>query len=115
MPAMIADVVDADELKTHERREGMFSSVFWFTVKLGLTAALAGGGYLLTATGFDVNLAGAQAASTIIQLRLFDALVPFVSSGIAMWAVATFPITEESAHQVRAQLEARRGKGKVEA
>ncbi len=115
MPAMIADVVDADELKTHERREGMFSSVFWFTVKLGLTAALAGGGYLLTATGFDVNLKGPQAASTITWLRLSDAIIPFISSAIAMWAVATFPITEESAHQVRAQLEARRGKGKVEA
>ena len=113
MPAMIADVVDADELTSHERREGMFSSVFWFTVKLGLTAALAGGGYLLAATGFDVAKGGGQAGTTITQLRLFDAFFPFVTSAIAIWAVATFPITEQKAYEVRAELERRRGKTSV--
>ncbi len=110
MPAMIADVVDADELKTRQRREGMFSSVFWFTVKLGLTAALAGSGYLLTWTGFDVEKGGGQGGSTITMLRLFDAFLPFVTSGIAIWAVASFPITEQKANEVRAELERRRGK-----
>lgn len=110
MPAMIADVVDTDELTSHQRREGMFSSVFWFTVKLGLTAALAGGGYLLNATGFDVNKGGAQAAMTITQLRLCDAFIPFLTSGIAIWAVAAFPITEAKAYEVRQELERRRGR-----
>ena len=110
MPSMIADVVDTDELKTHERREGMYGSIFWFMVKLGLSAALAGGGYLLNATGFDVELAGNQAAKTIIQLRLFDAGVPVITSGLAIWAVARFPITEAKAHEVRQELERRRGK-----
>jgi glycoside/pentoside/hexuronide:cation symporter, GPH family len=113
MPAMIADVVDADELTSHQRREGMFSSVFWFTVKLGLTAALAGSGYLLNATGFDVAKGGGQAGSTITQLRLFDAFFPFVTSAIAIWAVAAFPITEQKANEVRAELERRRGKAGV--
>jgi len=110
MPSMIADVVDADELKTYQRREGMFSSVFWFTVKLGLSAALAASGYLLNATGFNVDLGGAQPAATIIRLRLFDTFVPFVTSGIAIWAVATFPITEAKAYEVRQELERRRGR-----
>ena len=43
VPSMIADVVDTDELKTHERREGMYGSIFWWMVKLGMAAALAGG------------------------------------------------------------------------
>lgn len=110
MPSMIADVVDTDELKTHQRREGMFSSVFWFTVKLGLSAALAASGYLLSATGFDVALGAAQSAKTITQLRLFDAFVPFLASGLAIWAVATFPITEAKAYEVRQELERRRGR-----
>jgi GPH family glycoside/pentoside/hexuronide:cation symporter len=113
MPSMIADVVDTDELKTHQRREGMFSSVFWFTVKLGLSAALAASGYLLSATGFDVALGGAQSAKTITQLRLFDAFVPFLTSGLAIWAVATFPITEAKAYEVRQELERRRGRAGV--
>jgi len=110
VPSMIADVVDTDELKTHERREGMFGSIFWWMVKLGLSAALAGGGYLLNATGFDVDLGGNQADRSIFLLRLFDAGIPMVGSAIAIWAVATFPITEEKAREVREELEARRGR-----
>ena len=110
LPSMIADVVDLDELQTHERREGMYGSIFWWVVKLGMAAALAAGGFLLNATGFDVALAGNQAAHTITLMRLCDAFLPFLASAVAIWAIATFSITEERAHEVRLQLEARRGK-----
>jgi GPH family glycoside/pentoside/hexuronide:cation symporter len=109
MPSMIADVVDMDELNTHERREGMYGSIFWWVVKLGMAAALAGGGFLLNATGFDVALEGNQSERTIVLMRLFDAFVPCAASGIAIWAIATFSITEEKVHEVRLTLEARRG------
>jgi glycoside/pentoside/hexuronide:cation symporter, GPH family len=110
MPSMIADVVDFDELKTHKRREGMFGSIFWWMVKLGLSAALAGGGYLLNATGFEVDLGGEQLPSAITKLRIFDAGIPMLTSAIAIWAVATFPITEARAYEVRQELEQRRGR-----
>ncbi len=109
MPSMICDVVDADELNTHERREGMYGSIFWWVVKLGQAVAIAGGGVLLNLTGFDVELGGDQAAQTITYMRMFDAFVPCIASGVAIWAIATFTITEEKAHEVRQQLEARRG------
>ncbi len=111
MGSMIADVVDVDELESHERREGMFGSIFWWVVKLGMAAALAGGGFLLNATGFDVALGGHQAGRTITLMRLFDAFLPMLTSGVAIWAIASYPITEEVAHEVRAKLEARRGTG----
>jgi GPH family glycoside/pentoside/hexuronide:cation symporter len=109
MPSMVADVVDLDELKTHQRREGMFGSIFWWVVKLGMAAALAGGGILLNATGFDVELEGNQTGRAIIFMRLFDIVIPIIASAIAIWAVAVFPITEERAHEVREELERRRG------
>ncbi len=65
MPSMVADVVDEDELVSHERREGMYGSIFWWVVKLGQAVALGVGGFLLTATGFDVALEGNQSAQTI--------------------------------------------------
>ena len=89
VPSMIADVVDADELQTHQRREGMFGSIFWFMVKLGMSAALAGGGYMLNASGFNVDLGGNQSPHTITMLRLFDAGVPVLCSALAIWAVAS--------------------------
>lgn len=110
MPAMVADMVDLDELSTWERREGMFGSIFWWVVKLGMALALAGGGYLLNATGFDVALGPDQSEQTVFLLRLFDVVIPMLTSGIAIWAVWKFPITEEKAHEVRKELESRRGK-----
>lgn len=111
MPSMIADVVDLDELSTHQRREGMYGSIFWWVVKLGMAVALAGGGVLLNITGFDVELAGEQSASAILLMRLCDALIPIATSLLAIWAVMTYGVTEESALEVRKTLEARRGSG----
>ncbi len=107
MPAMIADVVDLDEIETHERREGMYGSIFWWVVKLGMAAALAAGGFLLNATGFDVALQGNQTHTAITLMRLFDAFVPFLASGIAIWAIASYSITEERAREIRLELEKR--------
>jgi GPH family glycoside/pentoside/hexuronide:cation symporter len=109
MPSMIADVVDMDELKTHQRREGMYGSIFWWVVKLGMAVAIAGGGFLLNATGFDVALGGDQAERTLTLMRIFDAAIPCVASAIAIWSIATFSITEEKAHDIREELERRRG------
>jgi GPH family glycoside/pentoside/hexuronide:cation symporter len=109
MGSMIADVVDVDELETRERREGMFGSIYWWVVKVGMAAALAGGGFLLNATGFKVELAGAQTAETLVLMRLCDIFVPMIASAVAIWMIASYPITEERAHEVRKELERRRG------
>lgn len=110
VPSMVADVVDTDELQTGERREGMYGSIFWWMVKLGMAGALLAGGYLLNATGFDVDLGGAQSDHSIFLLRLCDAGIPMLTSAVAIWAVATFPITETKANEVRRELELRRGR-----
>ena len=109
MGSMIADVCDLDELDTGARREGMFGSIYWWVVKLGMALALAAGGFLLNATGFDVELNGNQAEQTIFMMRFFDVAIPILTSVLALWAVATFPITEARAHEIRVALEQRRG------
>lgn len=108
MGSMIADVCDLDELDTHERREGMFGSIYWWVVKLGMAMALAAGGFLLNATGFDVALGPDQSDRTLYLMRLMDVAVPMLSSALAIWAIAAYPLTEEKAHEVRVQLELRR-------
>lgn len=108
-PSMICDVVDMDELETHERREGMFGSIFWWVVKLGQAIAIAGGGILLNLTGFDVHLGGDQSEQAILLMRFFDAFLPCAASGLAIWAIASYSLTEESAHEIRLKLEERRG------
>ena len=99
-----------DELNTNERREGMYGSIYWWVVKLGQSVAIAGGGFLLVWTGFDIELGVNQTEEAITRMRLADAFIPAAASLIAIWAVASYSITEEKAHEVRAELEARRGK-----
>lgn len=114
MPSMTADVVDCDELRTGERREGMYGSIFWWVVKLGMAGALAIGGILLNFTGFDVELGAAQTESALLLMRLFDIFVPVIFSVIAIVVIWAYPITETRAHEVRAEIEARRGSAPTE-
>lgn len=109
MSAMMADVVDADELESGDRREGMFGAIFWWVVKLGQSVAIAGGGLLLVATGFDVELGAAQDPAALTRMRLFDAVIPAAASLAAIWIIYRYEITESRAHANRAALEQRRG------
>ena len=74
-----------------------------------MALALAGGGALLVATGFDVELGVHQTERALYLMRVFDVVFPAAASLIAIWAVAKFPITEARAHEIRAELEQRRG------
>ena len=113
MGSMIADVCDMDELQTGERREGMFGSIYWWMVKLGMALAFGMSGYLLNATGFNVDMGGAQTSHTFLLMRVFDVLIPATAAGLSIWAVASFKITEEKSYEIRQQLDARRKKAKV--
>ena len=113
MGSMIADVCDLDELEHGARREGTFGAIYWWNVKLGMALAFALSGHLLNFTGFNVALDTHQSVHTLLWLRVFDIGVPIVTSLIAVWAIATYPLTEEKAHDIRAKLEQRRGKTAV--
>ena len=97
-----------DELQTGERREGMFGSIYWWMVKLGMALAFGLSGYLLNATGFVVDMGGAQTSHTFLLMRLFDVFIPAAAAGISIWAVASFRITEEKAFEIRRKLEAQK-------
>ncbi len=115
MGSMIADVCDMDELQTGERREGMFGSIYWWMVKLGMALAFGMSGYLLNATGFDVEMGGAQTSDTFLMMRIFDVVIPVAAAALSIWAVASFKITEEKSFEIRKELEARRDKPAAEA
>ncbi|OQA02921.1 MAG: hypothetical protein BWY69_00765 [Planctomycetes bacterium ADurb.Bin401] len=111
--AMVADVCDYDELRTGQRREGMFGAIYWWMVKIGMSVAGLMTGLMLNASGFDVALGNAQSAETLFILRLFDIGTTILTSSIAVLVIASFDITEMNAHEIRAELEKRRGKPSV--
>jgi GPH family glycoside/pentoside/hexuronide:cation symporter len=108
MGSMIADVCDLDALECGQRREGMFGAVYWWMVKLGMAMAFGASGYLLNATGFDVDLGGAQTSRTFFLMRVFDVVVPAIAAGLSIVLVASYKITEAKAHEIREETEKRR-------
>jgi GPH family glycoside/pentoside/hexuronide:cation symporter len=113
--AMMGDVCDLDELNTGHRREGVFGAIYWWMVKLGITLAFAFSGFLLNSTGFNVDLGGAQPAETLVMLRVYDIGIPIATTLIAIFAIFSYKITEARAHEIRAELEKRRGAVSVNA
>ncbi|MHC5158227.1 MAG: MFS transporter, partial [Planctomycetota bacterium] len=110
MGSMISDVCDYDELVTHQRREGVFGAIYWWMVKVGMALAGLLTGVLLKVSGFDQALGAGQGEKTLFLLRVFDVGVPLVTSAIAIFIIATYKLTEARAHEIRAELEQRRGK-----
>jgi GPH family glycoside/pentoside/hexuronide:cation symporter len=65
---------------------------------------------LLKVSGFDVALGAGQEERTLFLIRVFDVGIPIVTSAIALWIISTYTITETKAHDIRLELENRRGK-----
>jgi len=108
--SMLADICDVDELETGERREGMFTAVYWWMVKMGLALAGLLGGIMLAWSGFDQAKGIGQSLDTLLWLRIFDVAIPIIASVIAIFVIRTIKFTEKDARNVRTKLEERRGK-----
>lgn len=110
MMSMTADVCDLDELSNGmPRKEGTFGAIYWWMVKLGQALALVLGGAVLKIVGFDQTLAQ-QTAETMTNLRIADIVIPAFTAGLAILVMWNYSLTEERAREIKAELEARRGK-----
>jgi len=104
-----ADVIDYDELQTGKRREGAFTACDSWISKVGMAVGAGASGIILSATGFDATLGGAQTPHAIFMIRLLFAAVPIVGLSIGLFMIYFFPLTQEKMTEIRLQLEARRG------
>lgn len=105
-----ADVIDYDELQTGKRREGAFASCGSWVMKVGMALGALVSTSVLDWVGFDKSLGANQPPGTMLTIRLLLAAVPIVGLIVGLAALSKFPITQAKAMDIRAQLEARRGK-----
>ncbi|MEM6885504.1 MAG: MFS transporter [Verrucomicrobiota bacterium] len=109
MQAMLPDVVDQDELQTYTRREGMFSAIMSWTIKVGMSLALIISGFILSSSGFDSSLGGGQLESSITHIRVCYTVIPAIAMILGFVLMYFYPLTENRSYEIRAKLETRNG------
>lgn len=102
-PSMLADVCDEDELVTGLRREGMFTAVFGWIVKMGFSLAFILAGYMVSFSGFDPALE-TVAPEVILRMRVLLLVIPCTLLAVALALVWLFPINRTRASKTREDL-----------
>jgi GPH family glycoside/pentoside/hexuronide:cation symporter len=105
--AMVADLVDLDELRTDRRREGMYFAFIAFLQKAAFSFSTLWVGYCLRWVGFNEDL-DVQRAETIYNLRLLFALLPLAFIVMSFILLVFYPLNEQRVREIRDVLEARR-------
>jgi GPH family glycoside/pentoside/hexuronide:cation symporter len=106
--AMLPDVVELDELKTGQRREGIFYAFMTLLQKVGLAPRLFLVSLALEFSG-SVSAAGQQPETALLAIRFFIGPVPMVLLLAAMALARFYPITRQVHEQILLQLSERRG------
>lgn len=109
IPSMQIDVVDIDELKTGQRREGSFAAIFSWILKFSFCIGFLISGPLLELTGFDAALGGAQPAEVMTNLRIGYIAIPVIALTLALGLLKFVHISPARAAEIRSELEERRG------
>ncbi len=110
VPSLLADVVDYDELQTGERREGAFSAVFSWNLKVAWSVAGGISGLLVVWAGYQSTIHKEVVPDDVLHaMRLMLTFIPAVLIGATALLVLKFPLDTRRVREVREQLEARRG------
>lgn len=109
LPSLMADICDWDELQTGKRREGSYSAIFGWIMKMGYSLTGIITGLILVATGFHAELGAAQAPETLLWLRILYTGIPSLSVLIMIIILLKYPLNAQKSLQIRADLENRRG------
>ncbi len=103
-PAIQADVIDLDRLRSGSERAGVYFGLWGVATKLALALAVGLSFPLLDLAGFDP---AAEQPGAVWSLALLYGLAPVVFKLAAIALVWQFPITQQRQRRVRALIERR--------
>jgi GPH family glycoside/pentoside/hexuronide:cation symporter len=101
-PSVQADVIDYDEHRTGQRKEGTYFAAWSLAFKTA-------GGFSIILTGFALQYAGftpnaEQSETTKLALRILIAIVPAVLYAASAAMLARFRLNEREHAEIRAAL-----------
>jgi len=110
--SMLPDVIELDELKTGQRREGAFYAFMVMLQKVGLAAGLFVVGQALDWAGYMETVAGepavAQPEAALLVIRLAIGPVSTLILCVGLVAAYFYPISREVHAEILLKLQARR-------
>ncbi|MEM7126678.1 MAG: MFS transporter [Chloroflexota bacterium] len=104
---LIADVIDEDEVKTGQRREGMYFGLNGLVVTLSTAIASIAFGIIAPAYGYDTTLT-IQPDSVSLGFRVYMVGLAFTGCLLAFIALLTYPLHGERLQAVKDELARRR-------
>jgi len=104
--AIKGDVIDYDELKTGERKEGSYLAAWSLAAKFGTGLMIALSGWALQWSGFIPNETQSETVNWTIKGMTGGA--PFVCILIGMFAFSRFSLNGQEAERIRAAIDARK-------
>ncbi len=104
-PSIQADIIDYDELRTGERKEGMYFAVWNFVRKAAQGLTIAGAGFMLAAVGYQANVEQSETAKLGIRL-LFGGL-PGICFALGTLLFLRFRLDEREHREIRRVLDER--------
>jgi GPH family glycoside/pentoside/hexuronide:cation symporter len=111
--AMVADVIDQDELMTGKRREGIYSGYLVFFRKLATALAIFTVTRVLAASGFVSSTAGGlveitQPDSALLALRVLVGILPAAMIVLSIVVAWRYPLSKQAHQALLRQLEQKR-------
>jgi GPH family glycoside/pentoside/hexuronide:cation symporter len=100
-----ADVIDLDELRTGERKEGAYFAAWSFVNKLGNAILASAAGWALGLAGYVPNVA--QTPLVVHTMVFLLGGMPLLGFVIGSFAFARFPLSEVEHARIRRELDAR--------
>jgi GPH family glycoside/pentoside/hexuronide:cation symporter len=104
--AMLGETIDEDELRTGERREGVYTGAFTFIRKVAGASGVLIAGLALSAAGY-VNGQPEQPESALWAIRLLTAVAPALLLAISITCILRYPITRARHREILAAIAAR--------
>lgn len=104
-PALQADVIDFDRLRSGKARAGLFFALWSMSTKMALALAVGITFPVLELLGFTTD--SENSLTTLWSLSVIYAWVPVVLKIVAIASIWTFPITRERQELIRRRLERR--------
>ena len=110
IPSMICDVIDSEELRNGDRREGGFNSIFAWLNKASTSLAYGLFGVIIGWCGFLIARKADQTPEALQNMRICFAFLPTVFLVPGLFLLSRYPLSHKRMEEMRAELEARRGR-----